>query len=82
MLKSLNQRTGIRQRINKKILTQVDNMISSTRNFIILGVKNMQEIMEIAEEYGISLSESDIALSNERWDDGKKTIIIASGRLY
>ena len=42
----------------------------------------MKEILEIAEKYGVSLSESDLALAEERWDDDKQTIIIASGRLY
>ena len=48
----------------------------------IIKRNEMQEILEIAEKYGVSLSESDIALANERWDDGKKIIITASGRLY
>lgn len=42
----------------------------------------MTDILEIAAEYGISLSEADIELANERWDNGEKIIIIASGRLY
>lgn len=41
----------------------------------------MKEVFEIAEAYGISLSESDLALANERWTDNTQ-IILGSGRLY
>lgn len=40
----------------------------------------MKEILEIAEAYGISLSEADLAVANEKWDD--KQIVLGSGRLY
>ena len=62
-------------------MTKDDNKVTLIQKFIIKG-DEIQEILEIAEKYGVSLSESDIALANERWDDGKKIIIIASGRLY
>lgn len=41
----------------------------------------MKEILEIAETYGISLSESDLAIANEKWGSDSQ-IILGSGRLY
>jgi len=41
----------------------------------------MSKILEIAEAYGISLSEADLAVANEKWTDDIK-IILGSGRWY
>ena len=41
----------------------------------------MSEILEIAEAYGVSLSEEDLAVANEKWTDDTR-IILGSGRLY
>ena len=65
----------------KKVLTN-KYLVHKIALCIFLRRKHMEQILEIAEKYGVSLSESDLAAANERWDDGQQTIIVASGRLY
>ena len=42
----------------------------------------MNNIFNIAQKYGLVLSDSDVAMSNETWDEARDIDIVMSGRLY